>query len=126
MRNVPKHTVTKEKSDIAALLVKVDHLENNLKVMSEKLVALEEKIQNINSESKSSASTTLKCDQCDYKASKNSVMKRHVASKHKSVISALEKERSIALDNSLQLELPVQERENETSIDSPPKATEHI
>ena len=44
-------TVIKEKSDIDALLVKVDHLENKLKVMSEKLVALEEKIQNINSES---------------------------------------------------------------------------
>ena len=42
--------------------------------MSEKVVALEEKVKNINSESKSSASTTLKCNQCDYKASKNSAM----------------------------------------------------
>ena len=77
------HTVTTEQSDIGALLVKVDHLENNLKVMSDKVIALEEKIQNINSESKSSASITLKCYQCDYKASKISVMKRHVISKHK-------------------------------------------
>ena len=120
------HTATKEKGELAALLVKVDNLENNLKFMSEKVVALEEKIQNIDSESKSSTSKTFKCDQCDYKASKNSILKRHVTSKHKSVISALEQERSIALDDSLQLELPVQERENETHIDSPPKATEHI
>ena len=101
------HTVTTEISELAALLVKVDNLESNLKVMSDKVVALEEKIQNIDSESKSSTSKTFKCDQCDYKASKNSIMKRHVTSKHKSVISALEQERSIALDNSLQLELPV-------------------
>jgi hypothetical protein len=73
------------------------------------------------------------CDECGYGSSTETVLKRHMTTKHKnnstkhnSVISAPEKERSISLDNSLQLELPVQERENETSIDSPPKATEHI
>ena len=35
-------------------------------------------------------------------------MKCHVTSKHKSAIIALKQEKSIALDNSIQLELPVQ------------------
>ena len=44
MRNVPIQILSKKKkSDTASLLVTGDKFENNLKVMSEKVVALEEK-----------------------------------------------------------------------------------
>ena len=83
------------------------------------------------------------------------MLKRHVTAKHKKQkLSTPEKERTSTINDSLNIstpieertedtslslplhfeeidtpsisELPVQERENETSIDSPPKATEHI
>ena len=50
------HTATKEKSDTAKLLSKVEHLEANIKVMSERVMALEEKLQNIDIESNPSRS----------------------------------------------------------------------
>ena len=112
------HTITKEESDTAALLIKVAHLEDTLKVMDEKLKALEEIIEKLNSESIPASSGTFKCDKCDYKASKNSILKRHKTSKHKTILPELEHERSTAHDNSLQLELDLQEREDEAYIDS--------
>ena len=114
------HTITEEKSDTAKLLSKVDHLEDTLKVMSKKVLALEEKLEIMNIESNPSLIQTFKCDQCDYKASKNSVLKRHKTFKHNTVISALEQERSTTHDDSLQLVLPLQEREDETCLDSTP------
>ena len=97
-------------------------LKTILKSCLKKQLLWKKKIHNIKSETNSSASHTFKCEQCNYKASKKSVIKRHVIYKNKSVISALEQERSIAL----QLELIVQERKNQTNIHFPPKATENI
>ena len=45
------HTVTKEKSDTAELLSKVEHLEDTLKVMSERVMALEKRLQSIDIQS---------------------------------------------------------------------------
>ena len=91
MINVPTCTQSqKKKSDTAELLSKVEHLENTVIVMSDRVMALEERLQNIDIQSNPSCSQTFKCDQCDYKASKDSVLKRHKTSKHNKVKSALE------------------------------------
>ena len=83
-------------------------------------MVLEEKLQNIDIQSNPSSSQTFKSDQCDYKASKNSIMKRHKTTKHNTVKYALEQERSTTHDDSLQLVLPLQERLDETYLDSIP------
>ena len=77
-----KHTVTKDKSDIAHLLTKVGHLEDIVNYMSQKIKSLEEQLKTTNVENNPSSGQTFNCDQCEYKATKNSVLKRH---KHPSI-----------------------------------------
>ena len=142
------HVTLKEKGDILQLTSKVNQLESLIKSMSQQIDNLTIELEVVKTKkeintNEISSEKEIKCDTCDYTASSSTVLKRHVTmnhkinaqlvetkrhvtSKHKTVISALEQERSIALDDSLQLELPVQERENETHIDSPPKATKNI
>ena len=66
---------------------KMSNLEDTVKVMSDTIKVLEEKVQSLSNESKTSFNKPFKCD---YKASKNSVLKRYVTSKHKQNIPAPE------------------------------------
>jgi hypothetical protein len=84
--------------------------EDMVKAMSDTIQVLEVKIQRIYNESNISTNKSFKCDHCDYKASKNSVLKRHVTSKHKPKIPAPENERNQDHDNSLQLLVSPEER----------------
>ena len=78
--------------------------------MSHTIQVLEVKIQSIHNESNISTNTSFKCDYCDYKASKNSVLKQHVTSKHKPKIPAPENERNKDHDKSMQLFMSPKER----------------
>ena len=104
---------------------KVSNLEDTVKVMSETMKVLEEKVQGLSNESKTSTNKPFKCDQCDYKASKTSVLKRHITSKHKPKIPAPEKERKVEHDKSLQLDTPVEQRALEEEGGSPPRVEEN-
>ena len=119
-----KHSVTQEKSDMSKLENKMSNLEDTVKVMSDTIKVLEEKVQSLSSESKTSFNKPFKCDQCDYKASKNSVLKRHVTSKHKQNIPAPEIERTTDHDKSLHLGIPLEERAPEEEGSSPPRMEE--
>ena len=66
------------------------NLEYMVKAMSDTIQVLEVKIQSIHNESNISTDKSFKCDHCEYKASKTSVLKRHVTSKHKPKIPAPE------------------------------------
>ena len=136
------HVTLKEGGEIFQLTSKVNDLESLINSMSQKIDNLTKELEVVKTKKETNANEmsseqTIKCDLCEYTASTSTVLKRHVTINHKknaqlvvktpcNTTPALEQERSIALNDSLQLELPVQERENETLINSPPKATEHI
>ena len=120
-----KHTLSQEKSDVIELQNKVKDLEDTLKVMSKTIKVLEENIKILSTESKTFTSKPFKCDQCDYKAINNSVLKRHITSKHKPKIPAPENERNAEHDKSLQLDTPVEQRALEEEGGSPPRVEEN-
>ena len=137
-----QHIITTETSPMEELVNKINNLENivnvmskqidvltnledTVKAMSDTIQVLEVKIQSIHNESNISTNKSFKCDHCDYIASKNSVLKRHVTSKHKPKIPAPEKERNKDHDKSLQLFLSPEERAPEEEQISPSKLEEN-
>ena len=93
--------------------------------MSETMKVLEENLKTLTNESKASTNKPFKLDQYDYKANKNSVLKCHIASKHKLKIPAPENERASEHDKSLQLDTPLEKRAPEEGGSSPPRIKEN-
>ena len=91
--------------------------------MSEKIDVLENMLQNKCHESNSSSKQSLQCDQCEYKASTTTVLKRHITSKHKKDSITPEKERSTDLNTSLKI-LPIQDERLEEIF--PPAMKQYV
>ena len=106
------------------LVSKVTSLENTVKDLSGKIVILEEIIKTKTSESNLSSNPSYKCEQCGYKASTQSVLKRHVMTKHKKIIPTPEKEREREHDTSLQLLVNLEERAEALFCPPPPVDTD--
>jgi hypothetical protein len=74
-----KHITSSKQHTIDNLLVKTASLENAVKEMTDRIESLEKVIENLTKETKSS----VPCNQCNYKASSEVVLKRHITIKHK-------------------------------------------
>ena len=108
-----KHVTSSKQDTIDELSVKLASLENAVKEITHRIECLEKVIEKLTKESKSS----VPCNQCDYKASSEVVLKRHITTKHKE----LEIEREMPEGNDLQTSLPLEERAAEPNT-SPPRA----
>ena len=81
-------------------------------------------IETNTSESNLSSNTSYKCDQCGYNASTQSVLKRHVRTKHKEKVPTPEKERGREHNTSLQLLVNLEERAEALFCPPPPVDTD--
>jgi hypothetical protein len=75
-----KHMASSKQDTIDELTVKASTLETAVNELTQRIVSLEKEIKNLEKESK----TSFLCEQCDYMASSNIVLKRHTTTKHKS------------------------------------------
>ena len=73
--------------------------------MNMKLGALENEIKQIKSKEDSKTSE-FSCEKCDYQASSNTVLKRHISTKHKHKTLTPEKERSSISEKSVKAVSP--------------------
>ena len=95
-----EHILDKDTVIILELVNKVKTLENTVKTMSEQIHTLKSKLEVKVTENQQLSSQNIVCDQCDYKASNTTVLKRHKTLKHKELTP--EKLRDSAADCSLQ------------------------
>ena len=118
-----QHNITTDTSTIEDLVIQINTLANTVMAMSEKIDVLENILQNKCHEGNSSSTQSLQCDQCEYKASTTTVLKRHITSKHKKNIVTPEKERSRDLNTSLNV-LPIHDKRSEEIF--PPAMKQYI
>ena len=110
-----KHITSKNISDTAGLEIKIGHLEDSLKSMAAQITHLETKIAAL--EKISTIKSGFHCDDCGYSASSQTVLKRHITTKHQST-NLQENLRDPDLDKSLQLSPGSEERaENSFSLE---------
>ena len=89
-----KHETSTEQRNVNDLVNKLKVLEDTVNYMNIKIGTLETEIQNIKNK-KVSQTSEFSCEKCDYKASSNTVLKRHTTNKHKHISFTPEKDRSV-------------------------------
>ena len=114
-----KHVTPKSNTvtDTTHIVSQLKSLGEQIKIMSNTIINLEKEISTFKKTSPSKI--IFMCDECGYEASSETVLKRHITSKHKVHIPTPEKERSTEHDNSIQLLMTVDERA--AALYSPPQ-----
>ena len=115
------HNITKEKSDTAELENKINKLEEWVQTMSQQITSLQNEISSM--KKKSSSTALFKWTECGYKASTNTVLKRHITTKHN--IKTLEQISDSITYDSPKLVHSSQEERDKTIINIHEAVTEH-
>ena len=104
-----KHEVSNEKKAVNDLTNQVKTLVDIVNSMSNNIARLEAEIKEIKS-SDSTQISDFSCEKCNYKASSNTVLKRHTSTKHKHISLTPEKVRSSDSHDSPKLIIPSENR----------------
>ena len=96
-----KHVTTDTQENTLELEAKVYHFEEIIKTMSSKIISLENEMSSIK---KSYLFTTVfKCEECNYNASSETVLNRHITTKYKHLSKTPEKSRDSIFNDSLKV-----------------------
>ena len=106
---VYKHELSSEKKAVNDLTNQVKTLVDIVNSMSNNIARLEAEIKEIKS-SDITQMSDFSCEKCNYKASSNTVLKRHTTTKHKHISLIQEKVRSSNTDVSSKLIIPSENR----------------
>ena len=103
-----KHITSNTQNDTHELEAQVHHLEEIIRTMSSQIISFEKEMCSINKSML--VKSVFKCEECNYNASTETVLKRHVTSKHKHLYKTPEKSRESILNDSLKFAKDCEEK----------------